>query len=126
MNFRNSLTERGAVLPAPAIALRQIPIPLPESGANDVGAAVTPAPTVAPRGVFGSSSKIGVRQYSWFASDWRNRQMRMDLDSPSARSANPVSSREVSWPMVEQETRDRVGGVRRRGFVRGYAAFTAP
>ena len=29
--------------------------------------------------------------------------MRMDLDSLSARSANHVGSREVSWPMVEQE-----------------------
>src|SRR5262245_11447918 len=103
-----------------------MPIPAPESGENDVGAAVTPAPTVAPRGILGGGSRIGMRQHSWFAADWRNRQMRMDLDSPSAQSANPVSSREVSWPMVEQETHDRAGGVRRRGFVCGDAAFTAP
>src|SRR5262245_60585648 len=100
-----------------------MPIPAPESGENDVGAAVTPAPTVAPRGIFGGGSRIGMRQYSWFAADWRNRQMRMDLDSPSAQSANPVSSREVSWPMVEQETHDRAGGVRRRGFVCRYAGL---
>jgi hypothetical protein len=103
-----------------------MPIPPPESSENDAGAAGTPPPTVAPRGVFGGGSRIGMRQYSWFASDWRLRQMRMDLDSLSARSANPVSSREVSWPMVEQETHNRAGGVRRRGLVCGTQGFTAP
>src|SRR5262249_24444042 len=104
----------------------QMPIPAPESGENDVGAAVTTAPTVAPRGIFGGGSRLGMRQYSWVAVDWRHRQMRMDLDSLSARSANHVGSREVSWPMVGQETHNRAGGVRGAGSCAGTPAFTAP
>src|SRR5215475_13658572 len=122
MNFRNSLTERGAVLPAPAIALRQMPT-RHRRAVRTTWERPSHGHQPSHRGVFGGGSRIGMRQYSWFAADWRNRQMRMDPDSPSALSANPVTSREVSWPMVEQETHDRAGGVRRRGFVPGYAGL---